>query len=60
MRPTGLNEQGLVLMAALLGLTDERPGLKARHRPINYGTGTREMQRGLDRLYVDDYGRPRT
>jgi len=47
-------------MAALLGLTDERPGLKARHRPINYGTGTREMQRGLDRLYVDDYGRPRT
>jgi hypothetical protein len=60
MRPTGLNEQGIILMAALLGLTDERPGLKVRDRPVSYGTSTREMQRGLDRLYFDDYGRPRT
>ena len=59
LRPTGLNETGIVLMAALLDLTDERPGLKVKHRPINYGSGTRDMMRNLDRTYVDDYGRPR-
>ena len=59
MRPTGLNEGGIVLMAALFGLTDERPGLKAKPKPINYGSGTREMMRNLDRAYVDDYGRPK-
>ena len=31
--PTGLNAHALVLMAALLGLTDERPGLKVMVRP---------------------------
>lgn len=59
MRPTGLSENGIVLMAALLGLTDERPGLKAKPPPNTYGTGTWEAMRGLDRAYVDDYGRPR-
>jgi hypothetical protein len=59
LRPSGLNEHALVLMAALLGLTDERPGLKVRHEPQTYG-GIRGMQRNLGQLYVDDYGRPRT
>lgn len=56
LRPSGLNEHALVLMAALLGLTDERPGLKVK--PRTYG-GLRETQRNLDRIYVDDYGRPK-
>ena len=58
-RPSGLNEHALVLMASLLGLTDERPGLKVRSKPFTYG-GLRETRRDLDRIYVDDYGRPRT
>lgn len=59
LRPSGLNEHALVLMAALLGLTDERPGLKVRHVPRTYG-GILGAQRNLDQIYVDDYGRPRT
>ena len=55
-RPSGLNEHALVLMAALLGLTDERPGLKVRYEPPTY-EGIRGMKHNL---YVDDYGRPTT
>ena len=35
-RPSGLNEHALVLMAALLCLTNERPGLKVRYEPPTY------------------------
>lgn len=57
-RPSALSEHALVLMAALLGLTDERPGLTVRYEERSYG-GIQELQRTLDQVYVDDYGRPR-
>jgi hypothetical protein len=55
--PSALSEHALVLMAGLLGLTDDLPGMKVRHQEIAYG-GLHEMGRHLDRAYIDDYGRP--
>lgn len=36
-RPTGLNEHALIQMAVLLSMTDQRPGLKVKHKPLSYG-----------------------
>lgn len=58
LRPSGLNEHALVLMAALLGMTDERPGLKAKYVRPGYA-GIRESMLSMDLAYVDEYGRPR-
>jgi len=55
---TGLNLHALILMAALLGLTDDRPGLKPVDRGLSLKS-SREVIRDLDRHYIDDYGRLR-